>query len=351
MGQHSRAGGQGKQEERRACAEDGPVERHAGIGLEPVQLPQRGKRRSGYRHRHRQHRSDGDCADDADGSVHGDRERAGTHRAENAAGITAAENFAADRLQGHDERSERSDQAEHAGGDGLGPDRPLALAFDDRCDPEDSLGSRRKQLDEVPQHRCDIAVAAGQPQASPEVGGTAAKFLPGERRSGQYPVDPVDVILDDLVGEHANAGNREPDTVHWLPGHGIEARVAYLLSRVEVVGKRLADAKAEAACGLLADDNLAWPPKAGTPATGDDDTVLAEVEAVDRADEFHPLVEGRPRIGEAGSQGTQAVEGHIRFGRPHPRQTRDLVDPAGAVRPGANVEVGRVTGREDPREG
>jgi hypothetical protein len=104
-------------------------------------------------------------------------------------------------------------------------------------------------------------------------------------------------------------------------------------------------------CRLLADDYLAWAPGVSTSAAGDDDAVLAEVEAVERADEFHLLVEERLRIGESRSQGTQAVEGHIRFGRPHPRQMRDLADHSGAVRAGIHVEVGRVTRSEDPREG
>jgi hypothetical protein len=98
--------------------------------------------------------------------------------------------------------------------------------------------------------------------------------------------------------------------VHRLPGHGIEARVACLPSRVEVDGERLADARAEAACRLLADDNLAWPPEVRTPATGDDDAVLVEVEAVERADELHLLVEGRLRIGESGLQGAACSRRH-----------------------------------------
>jgi hypothetical protein len=92
-------------------------------------------------------------------------------------------------------------------------------------------------------------------------------------------------------------------------------------------------------------------PPIRTPATGDDDAVLVEVEAVERADELHLLVEGRLRIGESGLQGAQAVEGYIRFGRLHPRQMRDLADHTGAVQAGIHVEVGRVTGGEDPREG
>ena len=316
-----------------------------------MQLPQRSQRRSSYRHRDCQQGSDGDRAHDADASVEDEGERAGTHRPQNAALITAIENRATDRLRSQHERSERGDQAERAGGDGLGPDRPLSLAFDDRGDPEHSLGSRRKQLAELALHRCHIAVAAGQPQAGPKVGGAAAEFLPGERRGCQYPVDAVDVILDNLVGEHANAGNRQPDAVHRLPGHGIEARVACLLRRVEVDGERLADAQAEAACCLLADDYLAGPTGVGASATGDDDAVLVEVEAVERADEFHLLVEGRPRIGEARSQGAQAVEGYVRLRRPHARQTRDLADHTGGVRAGIHVEVGRITRGEDPREG
>src|SRR6266704_3139445 len=326
MGQHRRRAGQGEQEERCARAENSPVERHAGSGFEPVQLPQRGQRRSSYRHRDCKRGSDGDRAHNADGSVEDEGERAGTHRSQNAALITTTENLATDRLRGQHKRNERRDQAEHADGDGLGPDRPLSLAFDDRCDPEHSLDSWRKQLAELPLHRCHITVAAGQPQAGPEVGGTAAEFLPGERRGCQYPVNPVDVILDNLVGEYADAGDRQPDTVHRLPGHGVEAWVACLLWRVEVDGERLADTEAEAACCLLADDYLAGPPGVGTPATGDDDAVLVEVEAIERAHELHLLVEGRPRIGESGWQGAQAVEGYIRFGRPHPRQVRDLAD-------------------------
>ena len=114
---------------------------------------------------------------------------------------------------------------------------------------------------------------------------------------------------------------------------------------------RLADAEAEVVCRLFANDHLAQPPGVGTHATGDDDAVLVEVQAVERADEFHLLVEGRLRIGESGSQGAQAVEGYIRFGRPHLRQMRDLLDHASAVRAGINVKVGRVTRREDPRKG
>jgi hypothetical protein len=199
--------------------------------------------------------------------------------------------------------------------------------------------------------RCTAATSRS-PRASrrpvQRLGGTAAEFLPGERRGCQYPVD---VVLDDLVGEHADAGNRQPDAVHWLPGHGIKARVACLLCRVEVDGERLADAEAEAACRLLADDYLAWPPGIGALTSGDDDAVLVEVEAVERADQFHLLVEQRLRISESRSQGAQAGEGHIRFGRPYPRQMRDLADHPGAVRAGIHVEVGRVTRGEDPREG
>ena len=138
--------------------------------------------------------------------------------------------------------------------------------------------------------------------------------------------------------------------VEWSVPDGSEVQVGDVIFRL-ATDKLDTDVEAEAACHLLADDYLAWPPGVGTPATGDDDAVLVEVEAVERADEFHLLVEGRPRIGEARSQGAQAVEGYVRLRRPHARQTRDLADHTGGVRAGIHVEVGRITRGEDPREG
>ena len=58
-------------------------------------------------------------------------------------------------------------------------ERVLSLALGHRCDLEHPRGSRRKQLAELALHRSNIAVAAGQPQAGPQVAGTAAQFLPG----------------------------------------------------------------------------------------------------------------------------------------------------------------------------
>ena len=186
-----------------------------------MQLPQRGQWRDSYRHRHRQNRSGGDRADDSDGSVEDDGERAGAYRPQDGARITAADNFAPDCLQGQHQRGERSDQGEYAGGDGLG--RTARSPWPSTTDvtrkiPPDPGGAARR----TPVYRCHIAVAAGEAQAGPKVGGTAAEFLPGQRQGCQYPVDAVDVILDDLVGEHANAGNREPDAVYRLPVMGLK---------------------------------------------------------------------------------------------------------------------------------
>ena len=257
--------------------------------------------------------------DDAQGSVQDQGERAGPHRPQQRrAGMTAADESCCGSPAGQHERNERRDQAEHGRSDGLGPDRPLALAFDHRGDPEDAWGARRKQPDELPLHGGHVTVAAGQPQAGPEVGRTAARHLPGQRRGGQNPVDPVDIVLDDLVGEYANTGDGEPDPVQRLPGHRVEARVGGLLPRIEVEVERLPRRGGRSGgpvCSLI---TISPGPGVGTPAFGDDDAVLVEVEAVQRADQLHLLVERGVDSGEPGRQGPQAVEGYIRLGRRAP---------------------------------
>ena len=282
-------------------ADDGPVHVDPASGVHGADRAERGQRGQGDGHTARGERAEDHSSDHGDQPVPGDGHRAGPEAPQHLAILVAGGELAGDCLDPKDEAHQGGDRPEAAQRERLGLDGQLDLIHDARGDVEVVGRARRNEFDDLALHRGD----AGPTRVELDAVEDRAVLA---RRDGDCPIEeggthvdkavrPIDVVLDHLVVEDNNAGQRGPDRKARPDRRSAEARQFALGPGVEAQRHGLPDVHAEnPRCGRGHHD-LIGSPRIGEMALDRGEPVLVEEHAVDAAKHRH--VPGRVEPGGA----------------------------------------------------
>src|SRR5450755_3031219 len=117
--------------------------------------------------------------------------------------------------------------------------RTLALSDDHGGHPKVLRYPSRSRPDICMLDSCHLSVAMPKLQSDPHVVRRGANGAVSESRSNQYPVAPIDIVLDNLVSKHAYPSYPNELVSQRSVGSRVEILVILLGQRVEVEGHRL----------------------------------------------------------------------------------------------------------------
>jgi hypothetical protein len=270
--------------------EHGPVE---GDPRRRVDLACRADRGQG-----RQRNGDADGEDRAqdnrtEWSKHGVRRHSGpigSQGSQDLEVLTVCPESPANGLTGDEQSSECSDNAEYAEGDRFGLGRPFDLALDHGREVEAVGGVGRQRLDDLALHSGDGAAAAFEAQPVSRVEGAGAQLRRESRGHENTGREAIDIVVDDLAGEHDEADQLGGEAHRRLFRQRSEVRLVRLRQRVGTEGHGLTEVPSGKACRFRRRHHLIGALGIGHMTLDHCHTVLGDVHASFASDFLHVIV-------------------------------------------------------------
>ncbi len=274
---HDRGGSHRQDEEAgRAEAEDGPVRRDPGVGIDGPYRAERGQRGEAHGQGQSQQRAGGRRHHRPQDAWGGDRHRAGPDRPQHLGLRAQSAQLAADQLEGDEEGGQAGDAAENAEGDRLGLDGPLGLGC---CDADGDRGriQHGQHCRECRDHRVDAGAAIRHLEAGARVVDTAPDEAGSEGgREDSQRRRVVGVVLHHLVRLDGQAHYGDGDDPVGLDPRGAESGQVGLGVGVDAHPDALADMPADRLGYLRVHVDLVGPGRVGEPALDRAQSILAE---------------------------------------------------------------------------